>query len=81
MKTRRDAPWLALAILTGIATVGFVDRIVVNVLVEPLKAEFGLTDTQVSLLGFAFAALNIGLAIIVARIPSANLRIISAVKK
>ena len=68
MKTRRDAPWLALAILTGIATVGFVDRIVVNVLVEPLKAEFGLTDTQVSLLGFAFAALNIGLAIIVARI-------------
>ena len=68
MKTRRDAPWLALAILTGIATVGFVDRIVVNVLVEPLKAEFGLTDTQVSLLGFAFAALNIGLAIVVARI-------------
>ena len=68
MKTRRDAPWLALAILTGIATVGFVDRIVVNVLVEPLKAEFGLSDTQVSLLGFAFAALNIGLAIVVARI-------------
>jgi len=68
MKTRRDAPWLALAILTGIATVGFVDRIVVNVLVEPLKAEFGLSDTQVSLLGFAFAALNIGFAIVVARI-------------
>jgi MFS family permease len=68
MKTRRDAPWLALAILTGIATVGFIDRIVVNVLVEPLKAEFGLSDTQVSLLGFAFAALNIGLAIVVARI-------------
>lgn len=67
MKTRRDSPWLALAILTGIATVGFVDRIVVNVLVEPLKAEFDLTDTQVSLLGFAFAALNIGFAIVVAR--------------
>jgi MFS family permease len=68
MTTRRDSPWLALAILTGIATVGFVDRIVVNVLVEPLKAEFGLSDTQVSLLGFAFAALNIGFAIVVARI-------------
>ncbi|WP_305097338.1 spinster family MFS transporter [Croceibacterium aestuarii] len=68
MKTRRDAPWLALAILTGIATVGFVDRIVVNVLVEPLKLEFGLSDTQVSLLGFAYAAVNIGLAIVVARL-------------
>lgn len=67
MKTRRDSPWLALAILTGIATVGFVDRIVVNVLVEPLKAEFDLTDTQVSLLGFAFAALYIGFALVAAR--------------
>jgi MFS family permease len=68
MKTRRDAPWLALAILSGIATVGFVDRIVVNVLVEPLKAEFSLSDTQVSLLGFAYAAINIGLMIVIARL-------------
>jgi MFS family permease len=58
---------MALIILTAISTVGFIDRIVVNVLVEPVKAEFGLTDTQVSLMGAAFTVLNIGLALIVAR--------------
>ncbi len=41
MASRRGAmPWLALVLLAGVATVGFIDRIVVNVLVEPLKAEF-----------------------------------------
>ena len=59
MKTRRNSPWLALGLLASIATVGFIDRIVVNVLVEPIKLEFGLTDTQVSMLTWAFAALNV----------------------
>jgi len=58
---------MALIILTAISTVGFIDRIVVNVLVEPIKAEFALSDTQVSLMGAAFTLLNIGLALIVAR--------------
>lgn len=65
--TRRDSPWFALVILTAISTVGFIDRIVVNVLVEPVKAEFALSDSQVSLMGVAFAALNIGAGLIVAR--------------
>ncbi len=64
---RRQAPWMALIILTAISTVGFIDRIVVNVLVEPVKTEFGLSDTQVSLMGAAFTVLNIGLALAVAR--------------
>ena len=64
---RRDSPWAALVILTAISTVGFIDRIVVNVLVEPIKAEFGLTDAQVSLMGVAFAVLNIGVGLVVAR--------------
>ena len=66
--TRRDAPWAALFILTAISTVGFVDRIVVNVLVEPVKLEFGLTDAQVSLMGLAFAVLNIGVGLVIARV-------------
>lgn len=66
-KLRRAGPWTALIILTAISTVGFIDRIVVNVLVEPVKAEFALSDTQVSLMGVAFTVLNIGLALIVAR--------------
>lgn len=67
MAMRRDSPWLALVLLAGVGTVGFIDRIVVNVLVEPLKTEFALSDTQVSLLGFAYAILNIVLGVVVAR--------------
>ena len=67
MLTRSKSPWFALIVLAGIGTVGFIDRIVVNVLVEPIKAEFVLTDTQVSLMGTAFAVINIVLAVFVAR--------------
>jgi MFS family permease len=67
MKTRRNSPWLALVVLMAISTVGFIDRIVVNVLVEPIKGEFQLSDAQVSLMGAAFTVLNIGAALIVAR--------------
>lgn len=64
---RRDSPWLALVLLMAISTVGFVDRIVVNVLVEPIKGEFELSDTQVSFMGMAFTVLNIGAGLVVAR--------------
>jgi hypothetical protein len=37
MITRRDSPWLALTLLTAIATVGFIDRIVMNVLAVPVQ--------------------------------------------
>jgi MFS family permease len=67
LTTRRDAPWLALIVLLGISTVGFIDRIVVNVLVEPIKLEFGLSDTQVSLMGTAFTVLNVVVGLVVAR--------------
>jgi MFS family permease len=65
---RRDSPWLALTLLTAISTIGFVDRIVMNVLAVPIKAEFGLSDTQVGLLtGLAFAVLNVAFGIAIAR--------------
>jgi MFS family permease len=66
--TRRDSAWTALIILTAISTVGFIDRIVVNVLVEPVKAEFRLTDAEVSLMGVAFSVLNIGMGLVIARV-------------
>ena len=65
---RSASPGFALAVLTAIGTVGFIDRIVVNVLVEPLKAEFGLSDAQIGLLGFAFAALQILFGLLIARL-------------
>ena len=68
MTMRRDSPWLALVLLTAISTVGFIDRIVMNVLAVPIQMEFELTDTQVGLLtGLAFAVLNVTLGIVVAR--------------
>lgn len=67
LTTRRDSPLLALILLMAINTVGFIDRIVVNVLVEPIKGEFQLSDTQVSLMATAFTAFNIVLGFIVAR--------------
>src|SRR3546814_6335314 len=51
-------------LLMAISTVGFIDRIVVNVLVEPVKGEFRLSDTQVSLMGMAFTVLNIGVGLV-----------------
>jgi len=66
-RLRRHSPALALTLLTLIGLIGFVDRIVVNALVEPLKAEFGLSDGQIGLLGFAYSALNIVLGVVIAR--------------
>lgn len=75
LATRRNSPWLALTLLCGVATVGFIDRIIVNVLVEPLKQEFDLSDTQVSMMGLAFAALNIIAGIGVARFAERTRRL------
>ncbi len=72
----KERPRLALALLTAIGTVGFIDRIIMNVLVQPLKAEFHLSDTQIGLLnGLAFAALNVLLGIAVARLAERRRRI------
>ena len=43
------SPVWALVLLTAISTCGFIDRIVMNVLVQPIKAEFRLSDTQIGL--------------------------------
>ncbi len=73
---RRASPGLALFLLTSIAIIGFVDRIIMNVLVEPIKKDFGLTDTQMGVVnGLAFAALNIVLGLAVARIAERKRRL------
>ncbi len=50
-------PWVLLAILSVTYLLSSLDRIVINLLVEPIKADFGLSDTQISILqGPAFIA-------------------------
>jgi len=54
---RRDGPfaWYVTAVLLAAYTYSFIDRQVMNLLVEPIRASFRLDDVEVSLLlGFAF---------------------------
>lgn len=55
--TPRDGgyAWAVLVMLTLAYTISFIDRQVLNLLVDPIKADLGATDTQMSLLqGAAF---------------------------
>lgn len=63
----RFYPWYVLGLLWAAGVLRFVDLQILAVLLEPIKAEFLLTDTQLALLsGLAFALLYGGLGIPVA---------------
>ena len=48
--------WYMVVMLTIAYILSFVDRYILGLLIEPIKADLGLTDTQIGLLlGFAFA--------------------------
>jgi MFS family permease len=50
--------WYCVILLAVIAVISYTDRYILNVLVEPLRKDMGLTDTQISLLqGAAFAVI------------------------
>lgn len=52
-----QARWTLMICLLIAAVLSFVDRQILSLLVEPIKADFGISDSQVALLqGFAFAA-------------------------
>ncbi len=61
--TRNEPPWpprayswYVVGILSAAYTVSFIDRQVLNLLVEPIRHDLQISDTQISLLqGFAFA--------------------------
>jgi len=60
--------WYVLFMLTGLYTFNFVDRQLLVILQEPIKADMGLTDTQLGLLsGFAFAVIYVVVGIPIAR--------------
>lgn len=62
---RRYVLW----ILMFSCALNFLDRQVINILAEPIKDEFGLSDTQLGLLtGLAFATFYSGLSLPVARL-------------
>jgi MFS family permease len=52
----RPYAWLVVAILVATAILSYTDRQVLSLLVDPMRAELGISDTQISLLmGTAFA--------------------------
>jgi MFS family permease len=52
----RSYAWIVVAILIATAILSYTDRQVLSLLVDPIRTELGITDTQVSLLlGTAFA--------------------------
>jgi len=63
------AAWYAVLLLTLANVVALIDRQILTLLVEPLRSDFGLTDTGISLLhGFAFALFYSIMALPIARL-------------
>jgi MFS family permease len=55
---RRSYAWSVLAILVATAIVSYTDRQVLSLLVDPVRRDLGISDTQISLLlGTAFAVI------------------------
>ena len=53
-KTQNNSLWFSVAILFAINILNFYDRHVPGALVEPMRKEFHLTDSQIGFLGSAF---------------------------
>lgn len=67
--------WYVLLILVLGQIVNFMDRMLLNVLVDPIKAEFGATDTQMGLLtGFVFVVVYSTAGLIMARLADLKSR-------
>src|SRR5687767_12507751 len=64
-----------LGLLTVVFVINFVDRQVLSVLIEPIKRELHLTDTQLGLLsGLAFALFYVTFAVPIARLADSRSR-------
>ncbi len=66
----------ALVLLTAAAFFNYLDRVIIAVVLEPIKSELGLSDSQMGLVaGFAFAMLYAVLGIPLARIADRRSRV------
>jgi MFS family permease len=67
--------WFVVFMLCLAAIISFIDRQIISLLVDPIKADLGISDTQVSLLqGFAFALFYSAAAIPMGRLVDAKNR-------
>ena len=69
------ASWVALSALTFVMFISYVDRFILSILVEPIKADLGLSDSQIGLLtGFAFSVFYACFGIPIARLADRGSR-------
>lgn len=78
---RPATAWYAVFVLTAVYILAFIDRTILSLLVGPIRADLGLSDTQISLLhGFAFAifytTLGIPIALLADRLNRRNIIVI-----
>lgn len=77
---RDDAPgkaakWYIVGVLTLVYIFNFIDRQIISVLQEPMRAELGLSDTQLGLLqGLTFALFYVAMGIPLARWADVGVR-------
>ncbi|GGC88105.1 spinster family MFS transporter [Chelatococcus reniformis] len=75
-RVRISTPAYVLGLLTAVSFFNYLDRMVIAILLEPIKRELGLTDAQMGLVaGFAFAMLYAVLALPLARIADRRSRV------
>jgi MFS family permease len=68
--------WFVMGVLCFASIVSFIDRQIINLLVEPIKADFGINDTQIGLLqGFSFVVFYAALAVPLARLSDRGNRV------
>ncbi len=60
--------WFVVVVLALANCVSFIDRLIISLLVQPIKADLGISDTAFSLLaGAAFAIFYCGMGLVIAR--------------
>jgi MFS family permease len=68
-------PWYVVVILMLAQVVSFIDRQVITLLVQPIRADLDISDTQMSLLmGFAFAVFYVTMGVPIARLADRRSR-------
>ena len=74
-KSSEGYAWFVVIVLSLASIVSYIDRQVINLLVEPIKLSLSVSDTQISLLqGFSFAIFYAVLALPIARLADTGKR-------
>ena len=68
-------PWYVLSVLVLVTLFNVADRYILNTLLQPIKEEFGASDTEMGLLiGFNFAIVHILASVVIARYADRGVR-------